>query len=72
LHIDMDKSSNFTGFGWVWRCQNLNSAVRPKGEPTGSRLCDEDLTIHRLTGVMVFLASNCIGNIPLRAEMAQR
>jgi hypothetical protein len=67
----MDKHSDFTGFGRVWRRQNLASAARPKGEPTGSPLCDEDLTFHRLTGVMVFFGSIRIGNGPLRARLAQ-
>jgi hypothetical protein len=67
----MDKHSNFTRFARVWRRQNLVSAACPKAEPTGSPLCDEDLTFDRLTGVMVFFASIRIGKGPLRAGMAR-
>jgi hypothetical protein len=67
----MKKHSTFTDSVRAWRRQDLNSAVRPKGEPTSSPRCDEDLTFDRLTGVMVFFASIRIGNAFLRAVMVR-
>jgi hypothetical protein len=67
----MKKGWAFSGSAQAWCRQDLNSTVCPKGEPTGSARCDEDLTFLRLTGVMVFLASIRIGTGPLRADRAR-
>jgi len=60
----MNSRSIFIDFRKARRGQNLNSAARPKGEPTGFARRDDDLTFDRLTGVMVSLASIHIGNAP--------
>lgn len=56
----MNNSPFSTGFGKIWLCQDLGLILCPAGEMMCAARCDEDLTIHRLTGVMDFLAAICI------------